>query len=91
MYFVMRPDNANDPAATFTRVGRPTKNLVAAVKLATAHHGRIYEMGHDCNGMCSRCVGDYFDPKPVTFRPSREYHQSRAVAAIFGVTSGQAA
>jgi len=80
LYYVMRPDNAQDPDAFFTRVGAATRDLARAVKLAHGHYGRVYET----NAHGNRLITSYFEPKPASFRPSRQGRRVFAETQLFG-------
>ena len=66
LFYVMRPDNVEEPFPVFTRYGNLSKNLSSVVNRARKVNGRVYET----SGAETRLVSDFYSepvwkPKPV--------------------------
>lgn len=84
MYYVMRPDNVNDPHPVFTRYGRLSHNLHRSLATAAKLKGRVYET----NGAGNTLVKDFWEYiPPAGLAPSsRVRRMQRAEMALFGRT-----
>lgn len=83
MFYVMRPDNVNDPHPVFSRYGRLSHNLSRCLATAAKLKGRVYET----NGAGNTLVKDFWvDPAPAPAVPPKLRRMQRAEMALFGRT-----
>lgn len=82
MYYILKPDNVNDPFPVFSRHGRLCRNLTRCLATAAKLKGRVYET----DGAGNRLVKDFWEaPTPQTLTP-KDRRIKRAEMALFGRT-----
>jgi hypothetical protein len=80
LFYVMRPDNLDEPSPVFTRYGKLTQNRDAAVNRAKRCSGRVYDVSS------GKLLHDFYsEPEPKPKLNPREYRAKFVAAQIWAV------